>query len=291
MIEAYAFLAMFTVQIVVGSIVFPERVIRRVRRWVHESGSERFRQLYPESDFDQRIRWFVIAIRATNIAVAVVGFTLLGWFCTVVGHADWAYEVKRPLAVFIGVQFAPLVILALYATVRGLKLLTQPSQEPRRKAILQRRTMFDFVSPFAVWLAALSYIGFVAFAIYLDLYVYGNTKLSKNCLQAVGAVTFVYAVNAFVIYKYLYGRKNPFVSPDGRSHSIGVNVKGSVYSSIAAAWFFSLVGVVGQPHLEEWQPFALSVFVVFSSAIGVMGMSAPSRKPNANEISSTEVTS
>ena len=39
--------------------------------------------------------------------------------------------------------------------------------EGKRKAILQRRGLFDFVSPFIVFLAVLSYFLFAAFVIYI----------------------------------------------------------------------------------------------------------------------------
>lgn len=291
MIEAYAFLAMFMVQILAGSFVFPERVIRSVRRWAHEFSSERFKQLYPEVDYNKSIGRFVTIFRTANIVVAVLGFLLLGWFYTLVRQPDWAVELKMQVVAYIFVQFAPLVLLALYGVVRCFKQLVQPSREARRTAILQRRGLFDFASPFAVWLAVLSYFFFVAFAIYLDLEVYQNASLSRSCYIQIGVVTAVYALNAFVIYKYLYGRKNPLVSDQGRVHSIGVNVKGAVYSSIAIAWFFSLLGVIGQPHLKEWQPFALSLFLVVTWLLCLMGVSSPPRKPEGDAADSNEVTS
>lgn len=282
MIESYAFLAMFIVQILAGSILFPERVIRRVRRWATESGSERFLQLYPKGDIDKSIRRFVTIFRAANIVAAVLGFLLLGWFYTQDREPDLMGEFKMPLVAYIFVQFAPLALLALYGFMRCFKLLVLPSQEPKRTAILQRRGLFDFVSPFAVGLAALTYVGFVAFAIFLDLEIYGNASLSRQCWIAIAAVSAIYALNAFVIYKQLYGRKNPLQSHEGRVHAIAVNVKGAVYGCIATAWFFSLLGVVGQPHLKGWQPFALSLFLSVTWLLNLMSVSSPPRKPEAD---------
>jgi hypothetical protein len=281
-IEAYAFLAMFIVQILAGSILFPERVIQRVRRWATESGSERFLRLYPKSDLDKSIRLFVTIFRAANVVAAVLGFLLLGWFYTQVRQPDLMGELKMPLVTYIFVQFTPLVLLALYSVVRGFKWFFLPSQEPKRSAILQRRGLFDFVSPFAVGLAVLTYVGFVAFAIYLDLEVYDNASLSGECWTVIATVTAIYVLNTFVIYKYLYGRRNPLQSHQGRVHSIAVNVKGSVYSCIAVAWFLSFLGVVGQPHLKGWQPFALSLFLSVTWLINLRGMRAPPRKPEAD---------
>jgi hypothetical protein len=281
-IEAYAFLGMFIVQVLAGSILFPERVIRRVRNWEKDSGSERFRQLYPEADVELSIRRLVTIFRAANVVTAVLGFLMLGWFYTQIRQPDSMGELKMPLVGYIFVQFAPLVLLALYSVLHGFKLFFLPSREPRRTAILQRRGLFDFVSPFAVWLAALTYVGFIAFAIFMDLGVYDNAGLSRQFWIAIAAVTAIYALNTFVIYKYLYGRRNPLQSHQGRAHSIAVNVKGSVYSCIAVAWFFSFLAFVGQPHLMGWQPFALSLFLSVTWLINVRGMSAPPRKPETD---------
>lgn len=290
MISSTAFLVMFALQVVAASVVFPEFMIRRVRRWSRETASERFRELYPERDLERWVNRLAIVVRAVNFAVAAYGIVLLGWFFTVVGQADWASAVKYPHVVFIVAQFAPMLLLTIYGVVRCLQFRGVP-QEPRRTASLQRRSLTDFVSPFALWLAGLSYVGFVAIAVYLDLVVYGNASLSRSCLQAIGAVTFAYVLNGVVTYKYLYGKKNPFVSQEGRAHSIAVNVKGGVYGSTAAAWFVALIGVLSQPHLREWQPFALAAFVVFSALLGVMGMSSPPARPDADEAHSPGVAS
>lgn len=277
-IEAYAFLALFTVQILAGSVVFPERVIRRVRGWAQESGSERFLQMYPARDLEKWIGRFVTIFRVANIVVAVLGFLMLGWLYILVGQPDWAAAAKMPLVWYIFVQCAPLVLCAVYGVVHGFKALVRPTQEPRRSAILQRRGLLDFVSPFAVGLAVLTYLAFIVFAIYIDLEVYQNQSLSRQCLIAIGAVTGIYALNALAIYMYLYGRKNPLMSHQGRVHSIGVTVKGAVYSSIATAWFFLLLGMLGQPHLKEWEPFALTLFFAITWLLSLMGQSAPPRK-------------
>jgi hypothetical protein len=282
-IEAYAFLAMFMAQILVGSVLFPERVIRRVRRWAKESGSERFLQLYPEADLDKSIRRFATVFRAANIVTAVIGIALLGWFYLLVQQPDWAGSIKMRVVPYIFVQFAPLALLALYAVIRGFNLLVRPPLETKRTAVLERRGLFDFVSPLAVLLAVLSYVGFIVFAIYLDLAVYGNATLSRQCYIAIAAVTGVHALNSFVIYKYLYGRKNPLQSHEGRVHSIAMNVKAAVYSSIATGWFFSLLGVVGQPHLKEWQPFALTLFLTATWFLNLMTMSSPPRKRHSDD--------
>jgi uncharacterized membrane protein (DUF485 family) len=292
MIEAYAFLAAFAVQIFAASVLSPARLIRYVRGWARDYASERFAQLYPGVDYGKSIERFVTRYRLANIVIAVLGLLLLGWFFTLIRHPDWAGEVSTRAVLYFFLQMSPMIFIGLYALVRHRKIFLQPSQEAKRKANLQRRGLFDFVSPFLFYVAVLSYLLFVAFAIYLDLNVYHNTSLSKPCLIAIGTVTLAYAWNAFIIYKYLYGRKNPLVTHEGRVRQIGGVVRLSVYSSIALAWWYSVFGTLGQPGLQEWRPFALCVFFVITALLGLMGATAPPRKPEADGIGpSSEVPS
>jgi NhaP-type Na+/H+ or K+/H+ antiporter len=292
MIEAYAFLAAFAVQILAASILYPAALIKYVRGWARNFGSNRFAQLYPGVDYSRWVARFVTGYRATNIVIAVLGLLLLGWLFTRIQQPGWAGEVTGPAVMYFILQMSPLALFASYAVVRYHKMLVQPSQESKRKATLQRRGLFDFVSPSVVYLAVASYFLFVAYGIWLDLYVYDNSSLSKHCLKAIVSVTLVYALNAFVIYKYLYGRKNPLVNHEGRVHTISVTVKSGVYGSIAIAWFISIFGTLGQPGLQEWRPFALIIFFVATTLLTLMGLTAPPRKAEADGVgSSSEVPS
>lgn len=285
MIEACAFLVMFTVQIVAGSVLFPRQVIRRLDRWALDSASERFRELYATDEYQQWVRRFGRVFRLVNWLLAAIGFCLLAWLITVVQQPEWAKAVKIPVVVFSCVQFSPLALLALYVCVRWFKVITQPSSEPKRSALLRRRGLFDFVSPFSVGLAILSYVVFVVFAVHVDLEVHGNTSLSRHCIVVLALVTFMYALNAFIVYKYLYGRKSPLITNEGRSHSIEMNVKSSVYGSTLIAWFFTLLAVVSQQDLAEWQPFALTLFLTSMWMLSGFNLSQPPRKAQSAGLS------
>jgi len=289
MIEAYAFLAAFAAQILAGSVLYPARLIKYVRGWARDFGSERFAQLFPGVDYIKWVGRFVTGYRAANIVIAVLGLLLLGWMFTRIQQPDWAGEVTVPATLYLFLQMSLLALIALYAIVRYHKVLTQRPQESKRKATLQRRGLFDFVSPSVVYFAVLSYFLFVVYGIWLDLYIYDNTSLSKHCLKAIVSVTLVYALNAFMIYKYLYGKKNPLMNHEGRVHTIAVTVKVGVYSSIAIAWFLSVFGTLGQPGLREWRPFALIVFFVVTMLLTLMSVSAPPRKPEADELGTSPI--
>ena len=191
MIEAYAFLAAFAVQILAASVLYPAGLIKYVRGWARNFGSERFAQLYPGVDYSRWVERFVTGYRAANIVIAILGLLLLGWLFTLIQHPGWTVKLENRLCCTSFCRCRRWLSSALYAVVRYYKVLMQPSQEAKRKAILQRRGLLDFVSPYVVSFAVLSYFLFIAYAIYLDLYIYHNTSLSKPCLMAIGSVTLV----------------------------------------------------------------------------------------------------
>jgi hypothetical protein len=148
----------------------------------------------------------------------------------------------------------------------------------KRKAILQRRRLFDFASPFIVFLAAVSYFLFIAFVIYIQQHPFAGFSSPIN----IGVITLVYALQASVAYAILYGKKpNSFETHAGRVRTIGLVVKSCVYSCIACAVFLSLNLTLGLLDLQSWEPFALSVFFVITALLSLMGMTARPRPPGA----------
>jgi hypothetical protein len=288
MIEAYAFLAAFTVQIFALSIFYPVRLIRYVRGWATNFGSERFTRLYKEVDYSKFADQFATRFRLANSIIAVIGALLLGLLYQRSMNVDWEGEATKLTLLYFFLQMSPLIVLLFYGLLRYGTTILQPGPEAKRTATLRRRGIFDFVSPIVVVIAGLSYLLSVAFAIYVDLDVYGNTSVSKYCYGAIGSITFVYTLNAFVIYKSLYGRSNPLVTYDGRVHAMRKTVKGSVYSCIVTAWFVSLMGVLSQPAMRTWSPFALSIFLMTIVLLTFVDLNT-SYKPHINELSDTQV--
>lgn len=293
MIESYAFFAAFAVQILILSVVNPAVLARYVRSWKTNFASERLAQLYAGLDYSRWAKRFATRFRAANLVVALLGALLLGRMYNLTLQPDWAGDVSKLTLMYFFLQMSPLILLVLYSVVRhhkALKQMVQRSQEAKRTATLQRRGLFDFVSPSIVILAVASYVLFIPFAIYVDLHVYKNLSLSKYCYQAIGAVTLVYALNAFIIYKCLYGRKNPLVNQAGRVYTMGMTVKSGIYSGIATVWFISITAFVTKLQLENWRPFALSIFLVISALLGFMGVIAAPRKPEVDGPASSDTT-
>ena len=279
MIEAYAFLAMFPVQILAMSVVYPAWFIRYSRRQAASIPAERLAQLYPGIDLALARESFLTRYRTLNAVIVVAGLVLFGWLFAYLRRPDWK---DGPVQVLVAVYFiaqslVPLAFL-LWHGIRFDRAHKHPSPERKRKATLEPRGLFDFVSPFVVFAAGSSYLLFAAFVVYLFQQQPPRGLLGLIMLIS---ITLVYALNAFVVYAALYGKKpNPFAQPADRVHTIGLIVKSSIFSCIACVVFLSLTLL----DLQKWAPFALSAFFVITALISLMGMTP--RKPGSTDLDS-----
>lgn len=283
MIEAHAFFAVFAIQILAMSVLYPAWFIRYTRRQAASIPAERLAQLYPGVDFGRDQERFLTRYRAVNIGIAVLGLLLLGWLFKYMQRPDWDDgPVEALVAGYFLVQALPLGFIA-WSVIRFNSVRKPSMLESKRKAVLQRRGLFDFVSPFVVVLAGLSYLLFVAFVIYILRHPFTGFA----GLISIGAITLVYLLQGAVVYAILYGKKpNPFETHAGRLRTMGLVVKSSVYSCIACVVFVSLNFTLVLLELQRWEPFALSVFFVITTLLSIMGMLAPPRLPEDDGLDS-----
>jgi hypothetical protein len=278
MIEAYAFLAMFAIQIVVASVLYPAWLIRHVRARVESFPAERFAELFPGVDRSRSAERFATRYRALNTGVALLGLLVLGWLFGYLRRPDWREGPVQALATgYFLVQYSPLVLVAIGNRYR--KVLAQSLAEGKRRALLQRRGLFDFVSPFTVICAVLSYFIFAALVIYIRQSPFPGFGGFIN----IGIITLLYAFNAFVAYRSLYGRKrNPLVPHADRVRAIGAVVKSVTYACIAVTVYASLNLTLSLLDLRRWELFGLSFFFVICTLLGSLPVIASPRQPNSD---------
>jgi hypothetical protein len=252
MIEAYAFLAAFTAQILVVSVLQPA--------WFTSYARAKAEAQLPGLDRKMRER-FLTAYRAVNLAIAISGLGLLAWLFNHLRNSGWDLRPVQPLLVFYTVaQTLPLLLASLAGAWIKKKALKRAPPQARRTASLQRRGFFDIVPPGAIFLAVLGYVLFAAIAIYVQQHPFrGFAGAPVN----IGMATCVYALNGFTVYCLLYRRKKwPLETPAYRLQAVETQVKVAVYTSIACIVFFSTNLLLRQLHLQSWTPFAMSVYFV-----------------------------
>ena len=108
----------------------------------------------------------------------------------------------------------------------------------KRTALLERRGLFDFVSPFIVFLAVLTYLLFAAFVIYIRQHPFPGFA---GLINLVG-VTLLYAFIAFTVYMHDLWEKEPIRLSRTRIACArsGWQREGGVYTCIVTVAFLSL---------------------------------------------------
>src|SRR5271170_4605538 len=273
MIEAYAFLAAFTVQILVVSVLHPA--------WLTRFARAKAEAQLPDWDRKSRER-FLTVYRAVNAGIAVLGLVLLGWLFNHMRSPDWDVgPVSLLLRGYVVVQILPFFLVSLIGAWLKRKALTRSPPQVKRTASLQRRGLFDFVSPLTVFLAALGYFLFAAFVIYIQQHPLPGFSF----YPLLRTVTLVYALNAFLAYWLLYRRKRwPLETSAYRMHAIGVQVKIVVYASIAFIVFVSLNVTLQLLDMQRWVPFAVSVYIVLIMLFTSMMLFALRRQAEADRL-------
>lgn len=277
MIEAYAFLAVFAVQILTISVLYPTWFIRYCRVQAARWPAERLAQMYPGVDLVQARERFLDRYRALNTGIAVLGSLLLVWLFSYTGRPDWN---DGPVETLVSVYSVVALMLPFgFIAASGVsfdKKHKHALPEAKRKAVLQRRRLFDFVSPFVILLAVLCYLLFAAFVFYIQQHPFPGFA---GPLVNIVTVTLVYALQAFFVYMMVYGKnKNPLETHAGRLRTIGLAVRSSVYSCIVVVVYISLNFSLGLLELQRWEPFSLSIFFVVCTLLTAMCVIAPVRQ-------------
>jgi lysylphosphatidylglycerol synthetase-like protein (DUF2156 family) len=284
MIEIYSFLATFLVLILLMSVLYPSRLSRRVRSNLERVPAERVAALYPGVDVGRAHERFLAWYRIANTVVAVLGVLLLGWFFSYMNRPDWDDDtVGNTLFVYVLLQNLPLLLYAWFTT-RFNQVHRHPSMESKRKAILQRRGLFDFVSPLTVALAALSYAQFVAFISYVARHPFpGFGGVFAN----VGILTLGYALLGFIVYRQIYGKKSdPLQTHADRLHAISVTVNTIVWVCVLVPMIATLTIARQVLALDSWGPLVGSLVFLTYGLLGFRALAAPSMQPEADGLGS-----
>jgi hypothetical protein len=287
MIEVYLFLAVFPVQILGMSVLYPVLFTRLIRTGLKHIPADRLAELYPGVDVGQAHDRFLARYRAANTVVAVLGLVLLGWFISTMQRPKWDEgAVGGMVAAYCLLQYSPIILIAWFTT-RFNKVHRRLLPEAKRKAILQRRGLFDFVSPFTVFLVILAYFQFVAFMFYVARHPFPGFG---GPFANIGIVSLGYILlGAFAMY-LIYGRKRDRLQTHAdRMRMIRGVVNFYAWMCILTSIFVSLTVARQLLHLETWGPFAGTVFFLILTLfiLRTVRLTAPPRQPEADGLGSS----
>lgn len=289
MIELYLFLAMFLVQILGMSVLYPVLLTRRIRTGMKDIPAERLAELYPGVDAGQAHERFLARYRAVNTVVALLGLLLLGWFTSYMQRPNRDEGAVGGMVIAYGLlQYSPFILLAWF-TIRFNKVHRRLLREAKRKAILQRRGLFDFVSPVTAFLVILAYFQFVAFMFYVARHPFPGFG---GPFANIGIVSLGYILLGAVVMYMLYGRKrDPLQTHADHMRMIRLVVNAYAWVCILFPIFGSLTVARQLLDLETWGPFAVTVFFLILTLVnlGIWRLAATPRQPEADGLGSSLV--
>ena len=281
MIEVYLFYAMFTAQVLVFSVLYPATMIRRVHAALARHPVERS----PLGD-EQASRWldgWLTLYRQINTGIALAGLLLLAWLFSYMRRPGWDDgDVGALLTAYFLLQMAP-TALFWWGLAKGNRQLKELLRGEKRTASLQRRRLFDSISPFVVGLTVLFYLLHAVLAVYIARHPFPNFA---GALVNVAISTLMCAAMAFAVYRTVYGKKSsPLLTHEDHLWEIEVTVKILVYTCMVSVLALSLILVLGKLDLPSVEPLAQSTFFVIIGAL-LCGMGRRTPRPTASAAAS-----
>jgi hypothetical protein len=285
MIETYAFLGVFTAQIVVMSVLYPGWISKSCRAEAATFPVARFEALYPNYDFKRTLERHLTWLRVMSIVTAVCGVALMVWLFGYMQRPDWDLR-KHWFWVFCYGMAQLLCTVLIGARAFKFKKLAEPLREKKRIAVLQRRGLFDFVSPAAVTFAIVSYLLLVAYLSYLAQNPAPGYHPIISYTRIV-TITFVYLFFGFFVYRALYRRKSdPVESNATREFVTGILVRTLVYVSIGFVAILAARTALTVLDLPRWRPSLTSLFfIVFPSLPYLVAKTSPRPSKTSDAIS------
>ncbi len=260
------FYLVFLSQIILISFYFPGKILERVRYVVEKYPPSEYPKLYPVSldKIEKGQRTF----RNMNLLILFAGLVLvvLGFLS---GYSPTESEDGIFLTFYFMVQFSPMMV-AEFSGFKYFKLMRKANSPTTRKAQLQPRRLFDFVSSTLFGLAVLLYFAFVFFVLYI--YQFEFHPESKAFINII-TLTVCNLFFAGIIAWNMYGKKlNPHQAHKDRMQQIKLTVKSLVLISIAATLFLAIAVIFDNLDSDKLMPLAMCLYFQLLAVISFQSM-------------------
>ena len=246
------FYAVFLSQILLISFYFPRKMLKRISYVFATYPPSQYPRLYPEP-----IEYYEKAqrnYRNLNVAVLLVGLSLLAVFFGDSRSGQW--DMGNFVFPYFMIQFFPVMLLEI-RSFKYYRLMRKADSRTTRKAELQPRRLFDFISPTMIGLAVLVYFAFIALILYIRQFDFPWFGGYWNIVGVTAANIFFAAIVAW----NMYGKKrDPYQAYEDRKRQIELVVQQMVFMSIAATTFMALEVILASLDLRDLQPTVMSLY-------------------------------
>lgn len=269
-IDDIFFFAVYLSQVLLLSLYFPSRVLRRARTLIEAYPPSEYPKLYPvpRATIERLLRFY----RHLNLGLLVLGLALLaaawnaGYTLDSVLRPGDAYPIKNPFPfamAYTGLQWLSIMLFG-YWEIRYFKRMRAAARI--RTAELKARRFFDFVPPALLGAAAAAYVGAT-----IVLSVLGQQFLIRHQFM----VTYLFATlticnmaMAGCSIWLTYGKKrDPHQTHEDRVRMIRVGWQCVLVTSILLSVWVGAMSALFAFRLVDYIPLANSLFVQITVVI------------------------
>jgi hypothetical protein len=264
----FIFYVIFLSQIFVMSLYYPRKIAGRIRYVLDNFPPEEFPKLYPTANqgFVADAYTKLGLYLGVNYAIATVGLTLVVLMWATGYKPDPKGGDEIFVMIYFSLQVAPLVVISM-KEFKQYRRMNDAFMRPTRSASLQPRRLSDFVSPTYVILAAILYVGWLAF------YLSGLDPIAPwggEVYASVGLITAMNVAYIGIIARFMFGKKvDPYKSHKDQLKQIESIVKALVLSSIGCSLFLTMTIAADRYALEVFDPPLASLYLQLCLIFGV----------------------
>lgn len=249
----------FISQIVLISLYYPNKIVKRLNQLIETHPPAEFPKLYtqPVKQFIKMKQLFMLL----NILMLAFGFCIIVYSF----QYEWILTTNQ-LTGYLVLQYLPLLLLEIFES-KQLKIMRAAYTEKIKKASMTPRKLFDFVSSKIVFLAAMFYITLFA----LTLYFEGIHAPWYSGYGNLVAITYANLFLMCIVFWMLYGKKrNPHTNDKDRLKEMKSIINVMFFTSIGASVYTITSVTLNQfQHWSYLQPIMTSVYFQILAFFGI----------------------
>ncbi|MGJ8663496.1 MAG: hypothetical protein ACSHWU_07590 [Marinicella sp.] len=265
------FYVVFMAQILLLSVYFPVKLIKRMKFIHKEYPARTHPKLYPKSTnfYKKSINMY----STLNALIFIVGCVVVYFIYEGSLVGEKGVNLMLPWFYFM-LQMIPTWLLEIFG-FKMSKLMKLEDTRTKKSAQLEPRNLLQYISPYLLLTVILAYVGFATFAFYLEGFEFDiEGKAFLMCLILLMGYVFFFVLMAWLIY----GKKqDPYQSSKDRIKAVSMVIKTYCYTMIICAFFLAFTLAVISLGLKSLMPVAMSFFLQFIVAISMGYMLANNR--------------
>lgn len=248
------FYLVFLSQVLLISFYFPRRILAGIRHVVETYPPAKYPRLYPKPiAFYERAQRTYERLNFFALLIGLV-LVLVGLYSGSEEMLNW--DDDSVLTIYLALQYSPMLVAAASGFIFFSSKRTADSRTTRR-AELRRRSLFDFVSPTTVGLAAFVYLAFVIFIVYVRQFEFPWFGGYWNIV----GITAINVIFLGTCLRGVYGKRaDPYQAEPDRTRSIEITVKTLIFISIIGTLQVTLAIVLRILELSHLSPTITSLY-------------------------------